>query len=65
MELRLVYDWKKGNLTAFLTNIPGVGITTVATIFAEVGGNQQLQSSQQLVKLVGLSLREHSSGGRS
>ncbi|WP_407923447.1 IS110 family transposase [Cerasibacillus terrae] len=42
--------------------IPGLGATTVATFFAEVGNIRNYNHPQQLVNLAGLSLREHSSG---
>lgn len=45
-----------------MLNIPGLGITTVATFFAEVGDLNKYEHAQQLVNLAGLSLREHSSG---
>ena len=42
--------------------IPGLGATTVALFFAEVGDISNYTHPQQLVNLAGLSLREHSSG---
>lgn len=42
--------------------IKGLGVTTVATFFAEVGDISQYSHPQQLVNLGGLSLKEHSSG---
>src|SRR5699024_9137990 len=42
--------------------VKGLGIATVATFFAEVGDISQYTHPQQLVKLAGLSLKEHSSG---
>jgi transposase len=42
--------------------IPGLGSTTVALFFAEVGDIRNYSHPQQLVNLAGLSLREHSSG---
>ena len=42
--------------------IKGLGITTVALLFAEVGDITKYRHPQQLVNLAGLSLREHSSG---
>ncbi|MEK4303152.1 MULTISPECIES: IS110 family transposase [Bacillaceae] len=42
--------------------IKGLGVTTVATFFAEVGDISNYHHPQQLVNLAGLSLREHSSG---
>jgi transposase len=42
--------------------IPGLGSTTVAKIYAEVGDIRKYRHPQQLVNLAGLSLREHSSG---
>lgn len=45
-----------------MTNILGLGTTTVATFFAEVGDINNYNHPQQLVNLAGLSLREHSSG---
>ncbi|PWA13125.1 IS110 family transposase [Pueribacillus theae] len=45
-----------------MTAIKGLGITTVALLFAEVGDITNYRHPQQLVNLAGLSLREHSSG---
>lgn len=42
--------------------IKGLGVTTVATFFAEVGDLAKYHHPQQLVNMAGLSLREHSSG---
>lgn len=42
--------------------IKGIGVTTVATFFAEVGDIAKYRHPQQLVNLAGLSLKEHSSG---
>lgn len=42
--------------------IKGLGVTTVATFFAEVGDLSNYHHPQQLVNMAGLSLREHSSG---
>ena len=42
--------------------IKGLGTTTVALFFAEVGDLTKYSHPQQLVNLAGLSLREHSSG---
>lgn len=45
-----------------MTAIKGLGTTTVALLFAEVGDITNYRHPQQLVNLAGLSLREHSSG---
>lgn len=45
-----------------MIDIKGIGVTTVATFFAEVGDITNYSHPQQLVNLAGLSLREHSSG---
>ncbi len=45
-----------------MMNITGLGSTTVALFFAEVGDITKYKHPQQLVNLAGLSLREHSSG---
>lgn len=45
-----------------MMTIPGLGSTTVALFFAEVGDITNYSHPQQLVNLAGLSLREHSSG---
>lgn len=45
-----------------MMNIPGLGVTTVALFFAEVGDLTKYSHPQQLVNLAGLSLREHRSG---
>jgi transposase len=42
--------------------IKGLGTTTVATFFSEVGDITKYHHPQQLVNMAGLSLREHSSG---
>ena len=46
-----------------LTN-PGIGITTVAGVLAEVGDLNDYEHSQQIVRLAGLNLKENSSGKR-
>lgn len=45
-----------------MIDIKGVGVTTVATFFAEVGDISKYSHPQQLVNMAGLSLQEHSSG---
>jgi transposase len=45
-----------------MMNISGLGSTTIALFFAEVGDLTKYSHPQQLVNLAGLSLREHSSG---
>lgn len=45
-----------------MIDIKGIGVTTVATLFAEAGNLGNYNHPQQLVNLAGLSLREHSSG---
>lgn len=45
-----------------MMNIKGLGVTTVATFFSEVGDITKFNHPQQLVNMAGLSLREHSSG---
>src|SRR5699024_8644898 len=45
-----------------MIDIKGIGVTTVATFFAEVGNINKYSHPQQLVNMAGLSLREHSSG---
>lgn len=45
-----------------MMKITGLGSTTVALFFAEVGDITKYKHPQQLVNLAGLSLREHSSG---
>ncbi|MGY4111929.1 IS110 family RNA-guided transposase [Aeribacillus sp. SP014] len=45
-----------------MTSIPGLGHTTIALFFAEVGDLSKYNHPQQLVNLAGLSLKEHSSG---
>src|SRR5699024_4943784 len=42
--------------------IKGIGVTTVATFFAEIGDLSNYSHPQQIVNMAGLSLREHSSG---
>lgn len=42
--------------------IKGLGVTTVATFFAEVGDVSNYHHPQQIKNMAGLSLREHSSG---
>lgn len=42
--------------------IKGLGVTTVATFFSEVGDLMKYDHPQQVVNMAGLSLREHSSG---
>jgi len=45
-----------------MMRIPGLGATTVAIFFAEVGDVRNYSHPQQLVNLAGLSLKENSSG---
>ena len=45
-----------------MMDIPGLGASTVAVFFAEVGDIRKYKHPQQLANLAGLSLREHSSG---
>ncbi|MFD2511344.1 IS110 family transposase [Halalkalibacter alkalisediminis] len=45
-----------------MIRISGLGTTTVALFFAEVGDIKKYSHPQQIVNLAGLSLREHSSG---
>ena len=45
-----------------MISISGLGTTTVALFFAEVGDIKKYSHPQQIVNLAGLSLREHSSG---
>lgn len=45
-----------------MIQIPGLGATTVAVFFAEVGDVRNYSHPQQLVNLAGLSLKEDSSG---
>lgn len=48
--------------TKQMIDINGLGVATVAHLFAEVGDINKYSHPQQLVNLAGLSLREHSSG---
>ncbi|KEF39254.1 transposase, partial [Schinkia azotoformans MEV2011] len=48
--------------TKQMIDINGLGVATVAQLFAEVGDISKYSHPQQLVNLAGLSLREHSSG---
>lgn len=59
-ELEVLVDTIPG--TKEMTAISGLGSTTVALFFAEVGDITNYSHPQQLVNLAGLSLREHSSG---
>lgn len=59
-ELEILVDTLPG--AKEMKNIPGMGSTTVALFYAEVGDITKYSHPQQLVNLAGLSLREHSSG---
>ncbi|MFE7064237.1 IS110 family transposase [Sutcliffiella sp. NPDC057660] len=59
-ELEVLVDTLPG--AKEMKNIPGMGSTTVALFYAEVGDITKYSHPQQLVNLAGLSLREHSSG---
>lgn len=59
-ELEVLVDTLPG--AQEMKNIPGMGSTTVALFYAEVGDITKYSHPQQLVNLAGLSLREHSSG---
>ena len=47
---------------AELLKIKGLGLITVAGIFAEIGDVRRFESPRQLQKLAGLALKENSSG---
>lgn len=47
---------------AELLKIKGMGLATVAGIFAEVGDIRRFESPRQLQKLAGLAIKENSSG---
>ncbi len=59
-ELEVLVDTLPG--AKEMKNISGMGSTTVALFYAEVGDITKYSHPQQLVNLAGLSLREHSSG---
>ena len=48
--------------TKLLLGIKGVGMTTVAGFFAEVGDIRRFDSPKEIIKLAGFNLRENSSG---
>src|SRR5690606_38694494 len=48
--------------TQEMLTIPGVGITTLAGFLAETGDLSRYSHGQQIIRLAGLNLREHSSG---
>ncbi len=48
--------------TENMLKIKGIGLVTVAGFLAEVGDVRRFESSKQIIKLAGLSLRENSSG---
>lgn len=50
--------------TQEMLTVPGIGITTVAGVLAEVGDLNDYEHSQQIVRLAGLNLKENSSGKR-
>lgn len=45
-----------------MMSVQGLGATTVAVFYAEVGDIRKYSHAQQLINLAGFSLREHSSG---
>ncbi|KIU74090.1 transposase IS116/IS110/IS902 family protein [Bacillus thuringiensis Sbt003] len=48
------YDW--------LSTVPGMGDATIIELLSEIGSFSYYQHPRQLIKLAGLTLREHSSG---
>ncbi len=48
--------------TKLLLEIKGIGMTTVAGFFAEVGDIRRFDSPKEIIKLAGFNLRENSSG---
>ena len=48
--------------TEELLGIKGIGLTTVAGFFAEVGDIRRFDSPKEIIKLAGLNLKENSSG---
>ncbi|ANB59545.1 IS110 family RNA-guided transposase [Anoxybacteroides amylolyticum] len=48
------YEW--------LQTIPGLGEATIIELLSEIGSFHQYQDPRQLIKLAGLTLKEHSSG---
>ncbi|ARJ23283.1 IS110 family transposase (plasmid) [Bacillus mycoides] len=51
------YEW--------LSTVPGIGDTTIIELLSEIGSFSYYQHPRQLIKLAGLTLREHSSGQHS
>jgi transposase len=48
---------------AYLTTIPGIGMTTASHLLARIGDWRQLPGVRQLGSFLGLTPREHSTGG--
>lgn len=60
MELEVLVETLPG--AKQIMEISGLGSTTIALFFSEVGDITKYSHPQQLVNLTGLSLREHSAG---
>ncbi|MFQ6341272.1 transposase, partial [Bacillus sp. AF62] len=46
----------------WLSTVPGMGDATIIELLSEIGSFSYYQHPRQLIKLAGLTLREHSSG---
>lgn len=54
IQLSTEYEW--------LSTVPGLGDATIIDLLSEIGSFSHYQNPRQLLKLAGLTLREHSSG---
>jgi hypothetical protein len=54
VQTSVEYEWLK--------TVPGLGDATIVELLSEIGSFSHYQDPRQLIKLAGLTLREHSSG---
>jgi transposase len=64
LEAKIVAAAKADAVMRLLATIPGVGLLTAHAIVAAVGSGRQFTSARDFAAWVGLTPRQHSSGGR-
>jgi transposase len=64
LEAKIVEAAKADPVMRLLTTIPGVGAITAHAIVAAVGSGEQFSSARDFAAWIGLTPRQHSSGGK-